>query len=322
MKNIAWNWLTAFRMLVIAVLPVSLLLTGNVQVGLVLSIGVIPAAVIPLAESKVGRLRLVLVGVLFGASIITGSILSQSIIVAAIGIGLLAFGSAYLMATRFSKLSALAIGLCLPVVGIGFSFPDVSEALGLSCVIIGGSLWALLVSLPFPGLKQSPAQPKPVPSKQQAITFGVSYALAATVATVGPLVLGWDHVGWVAGATLFVMRPAWGLQKSRMTGRVVSVFIGALLASLILAVHPPVGVVAILITTAIVLAGATQGITWYITPLFSTFIVFFVLLYVDTPAGAIAYRLNERVIETIVGVAIAGVFGLLLVMISTRFIRR
>ncbi len=66
-----------------------------------------------------------------------------------------------------------------------------------------------------------------------------------------------------------------------MGWRILSVFIGAVLASGILALSPPVGIMAALIMLGVVLAGATQGSRWYISPAFTTFIVFFVMLYVN-----------------------------------------
>lgn len=298
-------------MLLIAVLPIVVMFAVDVKMGLVLSIGVIPAAVSPLSIDYRHRLRMILVGVLFSASVVVGSFLSQSLLLAVIGVGALTLAGAYMAATRFAPISALALGFCLPIMGIGFSYPNISEALGLGLVVVIGSLWAYLVSLLFKG-DDHIQQEKAAPSRRQAANYGLGYSLAAVIATVTPLALGWDHVGWVAGATLFVMRPSWEAQKMRMIGRIASVSTGALFASLILWWHPDVWLVAIFVTLAMVLAGATQGSKWYIMPAFTTFIVFFVLLYVNTPDGAVAYRFSERILETAVGVVIACVFGVII----------
>jgi hypothetical protein len=57
--------------------------------------------------------------------------------------------------------------------------------------------------------------------------------------------------------------------------------------------------------TAIVVAGAavTHRSRWYVTSAFTTFMVFLLLLY-SNPQSARA-RFDERVLETLLGVAIA-----------------
>ncbi len=319
MKRINWSWLIALRMLVTALLPVTFILTGNVELGLIASIGVIPAAVVPMSARKSARVRIVIIGVVFAVSIVVGSLLSQNVVIAVFGIAALAFGAAYLTSTRLKRVGGLGIAMAIPVVAIGFSYPDIGEALMLGLVIILGSAWALLVALLFPSLpEKADTVAGSSISRKQAIIFGIGYGAAGALATAVPFVLGWDHVGWVAGAALFVMRPGWLTQKNRMAGRLASVLVGALLASIALALSLSPGVVAVLMAFAIIFAGATQGSRWYITPLFSTYIVFFVLLYVNHADGDIQYRFNERVIETLIGVGIAGIFGFILSYIARR----
>jgi hypothetical protein len=55
-------------------------------------------------------------------------------------------------------------------------------------------------------------------------------------------------------------------------------------------------------------AGGTHRSRWYVTSAFTTFLVFLLLLYSD-PQDA-ASRFNERVLETLLGVGIAYVYGL------------
>jgi hypothetical protein len=57
-------------------------------------------------------------------------------------------------------------------------------------------------------------------------------------------------------------------------------------------------------------ATATRASRWYVTAGFSTYLVFLLLLYIQPEtAGS---RFAERLLETILGVAIAAVFGLML----------
>jgi hypothetical protein len=56
---------------------------------------------------------------------------------------------------------------------------------------------------------------------------------------------------------------------------------------------------------------ATHTSRWYFTAAFTTFLVFWMLLYQQTGSGQIEHRFFERVLETVAGVAIAYFFGLL-----------
>ena len=128
-----------------------------------------------------------------------------------------------------------------------------------------------------------------------------------------------DHVGWATAAAMLVMRPSADMQRLRSVGRVVSVVVGALAAAgLALLTTAPVWYsVAILL----VLAGvaATRPSRWYVTPAFTTFIAISMLLY-SNPSDAQA-RFNERVGETLLGVAFAYFFGLLVPAATDRLRR-
>ena len=67
---------------------------------------------------------------------------------------------------------------------------------------------------------------------------------------------------------------------------------------------------------AVVGAGATHRSRWYVTPAFTTFLMFLLLLY-GRPQDA-ASRFSERVLETLLGVGIAYVFGLGLPALARR----
>jgi uncharacterized membrane protein YccC len=120
-----------------------------------------------------------------------------------------------------------------------------------------------------------------------------------------------EHLGWIVGAALLVMRPSQEMQELRSVGRVVAVVIGATLASVLLAISVPTWVIAVVESAAIVCMAATHTSRWYFTAAFTTFLVFWMLLYRQTGSGQIEYRFFERVLETIAGVAIAYFFGLL-----------
>ena len=91
----------------------------------------------------------------------------------------------------------------------------------------------------------------------------------------------------------------------------IAVIIGATLASLLLALGVPIWVIAVVASATIVCMAATHTSRWYITAGFTTFLVFWMLLYQQTGSGQIEYRFFERVLETVTGVAIAYFYGLL-----------
>jgi uncharacterized membrane protein YccC len=100
------------------------------------------------------------------------------------------------------------------------------------------------------------------------------------------------------------------MQKLRSVGRLLSVLAGALAGIAIARTEPPTIVYTIVILAAVALLAATHSSRWYITPAFTTLLVFLLLLYSD-PASA-PHRFGERVAETALGVGLAYLFGLAL----------
>lgn len=173
------------------------------------------------------------------------------------------------------------------------------------------SLYAWLVSLLFREYAAPTAPARPLMSATQARQYGLLLArTAATTATLG-FALRVEHVGWIVGAALLVMRPSKELQEIRSVGRLVAVLIGAFSASALLAIGVPTWVIGVVAPVAIVCLTATHTSRWYFTAAFTTFLVFWLLLYQQTGSGQIAHRFFERTLETLAGVAIAYFFGLL-----------
>ena len=104
------------------------------------------------------------------------------------------------------------------------------------------------------------------------------------------------------------MRPAAEMQRLRSVGRLIAVAVGALAAIGLVRLDPGAEIYSLASIVAIAGAGATHRSRWYITPAFTTFLVFLLLLY-SRPQDA-ASRFDERLLETLLGVAIAYVFGL------------
>jgi uncharacterized membrane protein YccC len=93
---------------------------------------------------------------------------------------------------------------------------------------------------------------------------------------------------------------------------VASVSLGALAAVMLLHYHPSDTVLAATTLAALAGAAATHGSRLYVTPFFTTFIVIQLLLVSNYSAAVAHWRFAERVGLTLVGVAIAYLFGLAL----------
>jgi hypothetical protein len=92
------------------------------------------------------------------------------------------------------------------------------------------------------------------------------------------------------------------MQRLRGVGRIASVTAGAIAAVLFIDADPGSGWYAG--------ATATRASRWYVTAAFTTYLVSLLLLYVQPEtAGS---RFAERLLETVLGVAIAACFGLIL----------
>jgi len=91
-------------------------------------------------------------------------------------------------------------------------------------------------------------------------------------------------------------------------GRLVSVFAGALAGVALVAWDPPSGVYAVATAGAVAAAAGTHPSRWYVTAGFTTFLVF--LIYLSADPDTAGERFGERVGETLLGVALAALFGM------------
>lgn len=200
------------------------------------------AAGVELPPTRKKRVSIFVVGVLFAVSIVLGAFLAQWPAAAVAGITLVAFGAAQLAARK--PLGVLVLSLCLPIMGIGFSY-DLKAAAAFAGLIVVGSLYAWLVSLLFRVYAVPTAPEQPLMSEAQARQYGILLALtAATTATLG-FASHVEHVGWIVGAALLVVRPSKELQELRSVGRLVAVLLGAFSASVLLAIGVPTWVIAV-----------------------------------------------------------------------------
>jgi hypothetical protein len=272
---------------------------------LALAVGVVPAATVGLLPRRRDRLAVIVLGTSIGVPMLIGSVLSSVPVLAVLAIAGLGVGAA-LLAARF-RLGQLAMTLSLPMVGVGLSYSGFDKGAEVAALMVLGSLFAWAVSMLWPE-RVAADSPATHASSPPTLAYGIRLGAAgATAAAIGFL-LDLEHVGWACAAALLVMRPAPEMQRLRSVGRILSVALGALTAIGIVHADPTGAVYSLTIIVAVAAAGGTHRSRWYVTPAFTTFLVFLLLLY-SRPQDA-ASRFNERVFETLLGVGLAYVFGL------------
>ncbi|WP_345384119.1 FUSC family protein [Pseudonocardia yuanmonensis] len=310
---VVWHWSAALRGALLA-LPACLVLPQDADAGVAVALGVIPAAALPLVPRRRGRLLVVAIGSLMGVSVLIGGLIAVSPWLAVPALTACAFGAS-LLATRRPKARILLL-LAVPLIGVGLSYPGPAAAAPLAVLFVAGSVYGWLVSLFWPETAPRRRVDPPPPN----LAYGLWLALAAGVCAALGFALHLDHVGWPTAAALLVMRPGQAQLELRAIGRPVSVMVGALAAVALVSGHAPPWLLTVATAVALVAATATVGSRWYVMPAFTTFLVFLLLLGSD-PSSA-AGRFWERLGETVLGVAVAVVFGVVAPVLSERCTRR
>ena len=309
--DLAWEWRPAAAGALCAV-PAAVLITSDVSAGLALAVGVLPASIVGVAPTRRERRRIFVVGALTGVCMLVGGALSAVPVLAVAAVALLGVGTA-LLAAR-TPLGQVAMTLALPLVGIGLSYSDLGEAAAAAGLMVCGGLYACLLAMLWPEREPAPrpARPPGGPTLEYGIRLG---AAGATAAAIGFLA-GLEHVGWATAAALLVMRPVAEMQRLRSAGRIAAVLAGAVAAIALLDVSPSAQWYALAAIVAVAGAAGTHGSRWYVTPAFTTFLVFLLLLYADRQDTE--HRLLERLGETLLGVGIAYFFGLVVPRLRRR----
>ena len=295
-------------------LPAALVMLADVDTGLALAVGVLPAAIGGLPPTRHARRAIAAMGVVVGGPMAIGAVLggrpwSAMAVLFGVAIG------AVRIASRSPRLGMLAANLGLPMLAIGFSFrDDPSAAFEAAALMVVGSIYAFAVSRLWPEEAAPSARPTDVPT--MTLDYGVRLGLAGVTAASVGFALDLDHVGWACGAALLVMRPAVEMQRLRSVGRIASVAVGGAAAVGWVHLEPRAAGYSVIIIAVLASAAATHGSRWYLTSAFTTFLVFTLLLQGAPAEGQ--DRFNERLSETILGVAIAYLFGLALPRLAAR----
>ncbi len=308
-----WRWPAALRGATYA-LPAALVAPLDPRLGVALAVGVIPAAVLPLPPQRRDRVAIVAIGALMAVSVLVGGLLATTPWLAILAIVALAVTAA-VVATHHPR-SVVLLYLALPLVGVGFSYPGLATAAPLAALFLAGATYGYAVSLPWPTKsKRATANGSPIP-RRAMIAYGLRVGLAGALCAAIGFALHFEHVGWATAAAMLVMRPASNTLELRALGRAISVCAGAAAAIGFLALQPSPGYQAAAIAIVVIAATATVGSRWYITPAFTTSLVFLLLLLADPTQTS--SRFGERMGETLLGIAAAILFGDILPRATAR----
>ncbi|WP_426310076.1 FUSC family protein [Cellulosimicrobium sp. E-16] len=317
---VAWSWSRVLLGLAYVAPAAAVALTLDPARGLVVAVGVLPAAALPLRGPRRRRALVVLVGAVAGVSLLLGSLVGGTPPLAVLTILALCVAVATATAVPERRLAPLALGLGVPLVGAGLSLDGPAVGAEAAALLVGGSVYAWLVSLAWPVTPAPPRAHRPPPSPGTAALYGLQVGFAGATAAALGFAAGIDHPGWAPTAALLVSRPRWDALRNRGVGRAVAVLAGALLACAVAATAPPPVVLAAVAVVAIGGAAATAGSRWYVLPFFSTLLVLSLLLVHDDAPST--HWFVERVGETLVGVGLAISAAWLVPRVAARIVAR
>lgn len=284
--------------------PAAVLLFVSVDLGIVFAIGVLPVALMGALPSRKQRLRALALGVAFASTYLLGSVVGQVPPVAVVAMFSVAYGAVVL--TSRTPVGRVVLGVVLPALAVGLS-ADPAAGLVVASAMLVGSLWATAVATLWPRRAANIGRPNPAPYVRQARSYGLLLACAVSLALVLGYAFGLGHLGWAPAAVVFVMRPQRDLLTARGAGRVLATLTGVVFAWLVVRQDPSEFLLAALVVGAVAAVLATRASRWYVTPAGTVTLV--MLLVGTTMPDMLEYTLTERLRDTLLGVSLAYVFG-------------
>lgn len=313
-KSLVWSWPHALVGAVFAI-PSAVVALYNPALGVPLALGVLPAAIVGIPARRRARIAILIVGVLAGASLFLGGVLAHLPVVATAALLVAAVVGAALLASALPA-GRVVLVLCAPLVAAGLSYSDYATSAETFLLLSLGAAYACLVAMLWPPRSAPERTQTPLPPRQAMLDYGIRMGVAAAVVYLIAAGLGLDHPGWAPAACLLVARPQLDLLQSRGVGRVLSVAVGAVAGALLVRADPANYVFAVVAVVVLAATAATAGSRWYITSAFTTLLVFVMLL--NGNLGETTAKFDERVGETVLGVAAAYLFGWALPVLRAR----
>ena len=161
LMGLTWSWERALVGAAYAV-PAAAVTLRDPATGIPLAVGVLPAAIIPMPPRRRGRIVILAIGVLAGASLFLGGVLAHlPTPVAALLLWAAVIGAAATSSLR--PVGNLVLVLCAPLVGAGMSYDDYGSSAATFALLSAGAAYAWLVSLLWPDRDAPPRTPPALP---------------------------------------------------------------------------------------------------------------------------------------------------------------
>jgi hypothetical protein len=307
----------------LGVIPAFLLICfGSVTPGIAFAIGLLPTSLLGIAPSRKLRLIYGILGCLFGVGVYVGSqiVNLHNIWIAAMIFLVVSFAATLVSSKR--PAGGLLLALLIPSLALGTSFTS-AEALGLTVAFMLGSVWSSLVSLlwpEYPPDKETQARLLAL-QPANAQMYGLLLGLAAATSIIIGSYFDPAHVGWVAAATMFVMRPVQEMAGMRGIGRALSTIVGT--ALVVLTIHLWLSLLAtafVVAVVAVITIGARSS-RWYMTAFGTAFLILTIELFGMADFAAVHQIAWYRIFDNVIGATIALFFGLLIPEILLRLKR-
>jgi hypothetical protein len=308
----------------LGVIPGFLLIaTGHLSVGIAVVIGLLPTSLMGIGPRR--RLRLVygVVGCLFGVGILLGALIinAHDIFETAALFFIICFAATVLASLR--PVGILLLGILIPSLGIGTGY-QTSKAAGLMVAFMAGSIWSSLVMLPWPERPPDPdvrarlAAMRPTHVKTYGVLLGLT---AATSIFVGHF-FDIPYPGWIATAAMLVIRPVQDMTGWRGIGRAISTIAGTILVVIALSLTLGHVATAIVCAAIAVMTIGARTSKLYVTPFGTAFLILTIELYGITSATSLHDVARHRIINNVLGAAIALVYGLAVSWLLERTVLR
>jgi hypothetical protein len=304
----------------IGVIPAFLLICfGYLTPGIAFAIGLLPTSLLGIAPSRKLRLVYGILGCLFGVGVYVGSyIVNLHTIWAAATIFLVVSFAATVVSSK-RPAGGLLLALLIPSLAVGTSYSS-SEALGLTIAFMLGSVWSSLVSLVWSEFPPNKETRERLMALQPANvkTYGLLLGLAAATSVVVGYYIDPVHAGWVATATMLVMRPVQEMAGTRGIGRAFSTIVGTVLVVLTIHLWLSLVATALVVAAVAILTIGARSSSWYITSFGTAFLILTIEMFGLTDYAAVHQIGWYRIYDNVVGALIALFFGLLVPQVLIR----
>jgi hypothetical protein len=288
-----------------------LVLAGHLTWGIAFAIGLLPTSLLGFAPKRKHRVIYGIVGCLFGVGVFLGSVIInwQGVWLASAVFVAVAYAATVLSVRR--PAGGLLLSIVVPSLAVGTGYAR-GEAFALMAAFMLGSVWSSLVMLPWPEFEPDPTtaaklialQPKHVKS------YGLLLGLTAATSLLVGHYMNSPYAGWIATAAMLIMRPIQDMTGWRGIGRAISTTVGTVLVIITLNQQFSYGETAVLVAAVAIVTIGARASRMYITPFGTAFLILTIELYGVDSANDLHRVGWIRIINNVIGAAIALFYGL------------